>query len=204
MPRHFSEEERRAIEAEIIRVGLELFEIYGVNKTNVSDITTKVGISKGAFYSFFASKGDLFMKIFQMEREKVQSAAEEMFDACEGGIGPTLKAYMCYIRDKLEERPILNLAYDAEAFTAVTDISVRKSLTEYNETINARMSAMLKRWMDKCGNYTADPAAVTGMMRGISLLKYHVHSFSEGTFQNAISAIMDAIVLYVEHSKAPD
>ena len=46
---------------------------YGIRKTNVEDLTSAAGISKGAFYLFFDSKEALFFEILgQFETEYQQ------------------------------------------------------------------------------------------------------------------------------------
>lgn len=63
MARAFSEEEKEIIKKELLKVGEEVFSKYGLKKTNISDITTAVGIGKGSFYSFYESKELLFLDV---------------------------------------------------------------------------------------------------------------------------------------------
>jgi AcrR family transcriptional regulator len=46
--------------------------IYGIRKTNVEELTEAAGISKGAFYSFYPSKEELFMDILEEIEEEVR------------------------------------------------------------------------------------------------------------------------------------
>ncbi len=48
---------------EFLRAALELFHEKGYEKTTIQDIIDKMGVSKGAFYHYFASKEDVIEKI---------------------------------------------------------------------------------------------------------------------------------------------
>ncbi|WP_169338742.1 TetR/AcrR family transcriptional regulator [Heyndrickxia acidiproducens] len=50
---------------ELIRAAIKLFAEKGFQTTTVQDIVNACGISKGAFYTYFASKDELLIEIFQ-------------------------------------------------------------------------------------------------------------------------------------------
>ena len=68
MARHFSENEKQLIKKRLLVEGKELFENCGIRKTSVDKIVEKVGIAKGSFYNFYASKESMvFDLIMDME-----------------------------------------------------------------------------------------------------------------------------------------
>ncbi len=74
MTKSFNDNEKELIRQKLLEKGREFFEIYGLKKTTVDDITRAVGIAKGSFYNFFLSKEELFFEIFEEEehfREKM-------------------------------------------------------------------------------------------------------------------------------------
>lgn len=77
MPKGFSEKEKEVIRQQLREKGKRLFEVHGLRKTRVDEITRAVGISKGAFYLFYESKEELFLEIMeQMETELRESVFE--------------------------------------------------------------------------------------------------------------------------------
>jgi AcrR family transcriptional regulator len=77
MPKAFSEKEKEVIRAQMQEKSKRLFELHGLKKTSVDDITQAVGISKGAFYLFYESKEELFLEIMErMESELRESILE--------------------------------------------------------------------------------------------------------------------------------
>ena len=65
MPVIFSEKRRREISAEIKESALRLFEEKGIRKTTVAELAQSVGIAKGTFYNFYATKGQLVAEIIE-------------------------------------------------------------------------------------------------------------------------------------------
>jgi len=70
MPRGFTEHEKEFIRQRLLEQGYKLFSVYGLKKTTVEELATAAGISKGAFYLFYASKEGLFMDVVEEKVEK--------------------------------------------------------------------------------------------------------------------------------------
>jgi AcrR family transcriptional regulator len=73
-------------EKRIIQAALELFVRNGYHGTSISDITKKVGLSKGALYAHFSSKGELMLRIIDEFKvrfidEMIQTVKEHEGDA---------------------------------------------------------------------------------------------------------------------------
>src|SRR5512143_3836830 len=77
MPKGFSEEQKAAIRARLLEKGREFLSTYGIKKTNIEDLTTAAGISKGAFYLFFNSKEELFLEILEQYESEMR---DKIFD----------------------------------------------------------------------------------------------------------------------------
>ncbi|MBN2550474.1 MAG: helix-turn-helix transcriptional regulator, partial [Anaerolineales bacterium] len=60
MPKGFSDQEKEIIRARLLEQGQRLFSAHGLKKTNIDELAAAAGISKGAFYLFFASKEACF------------------------------------------------------------------------------------------------------------------------------------------------
>ena len=72
MPRiAYSDEDRKRIRAELVRVGLELMTKQGIQHTTVEQIYKKVGISRTFFYSFFPTKKDLIVDTLYLQQPNI-------------------------------------------------------------------------------------------------------------------------------------
>ncbi|MCB9761203.1 MAG: TetR/AcrR family transcriptional regulator [Alphaproteobacteria bacterium] len=63
MPKAFTDDEREAIRARLRLAARELVPTLGVRRTRVSELARAAGISKGAFYLFYASKEALLVEV---------------------------------------------------------------------------------------------------------------------------------------------
>jgi AcrR family transcriptional regulator len=72
MPKAFSEHEKEIISQHLLEQGYRLFSVYGLKKTNVDEIAHAAGISKGAFYSFYESKEELFLEVIEQAEKRVR------------------------------------------------------------------------------------------------------------------------------------
>ena len=86
MPRGFSEGERERIRDGLLEQGRVFVSTYGIRRTNVEDLTRAVGISKGAFYLFYASKEELFYEV--LARWEDEYHAELLGAAVRPGLAP--------------------------------------------------------------------------------------------------------------------
>jgi len=62
-----------AISERLANAARELFAYFGVEKTNIEDITKKVGLSRSSFYTYFTDKADLVDRITYEESLKLNA-----------------------------------------------------------------------------------------------------------------------------------
>ena len=62
----------------IVDKAWELFAKNGYEETKVEDITKELGVSKGSFYTYFATKDELLYEILgKIKKEKCEEPEEE-------------------------------------------------------------------------------------------------------------------------------
>ena len=65
MPKAFSEAERDRIRSKLIAAGKRLINKVGIRLLVVDDIAREAGISKGSFYSFYPSREEFILSVFE-------------------------------------------------------------------------------------------------------------------------------------------
>ena len=80
MPKAFTEHEKELIRKRLLEQGYKQFSAYGLRKTNIEELAEAVGISKGAFYLFYASKEALFMDVVEQVEQRFRQELFAMVD----------------------------------------------------------------------------------------------------------------------------
>lgn len=75
----FTQREREHIHERLQNVGLRCAATIGMKRSTVDEIAREAGISKGAFYGFFASKEHLFLNILELIHNEMYGNAERIF-----------------------------------------------------------------------------------------------------------------------------
>jgi len=70
MPRAFREQEKELIRKRLLEQGHRQFSAHGLRKTTIEELAAAAGISKGAFYLFYASKEALFMEVVELIEQR--------------------------------------------------------------------------------------------------------------------------------------
>lgn len=71
-------------ERKIIQAALQLFVRNGYHGTSISDITQKVGLTKGALYAHFSGKGELLLRIIDEFKSGFIGGMVETLKQCQG------------------------------------------------------------------------------------------------------------------------
>lgn len=80
MPKAFTEQEKELIHKRLLEQGYKQFSTYGLRKTNIEELAEAAGISKGAFYLFYASKEALFMDVVEQVEHRFRQELFAMVD----------------------------------------------------------------------------------------------------------------------------
>ncbi|HIW73968.1 MAG TPA: TetR/AcrR family transcriptional regulator [Firmicutes bacterium] len=73
---NFTKTERWKIREALLKEGERLFSEHGLKKVAVEDVAHAAGISKGAFYGFFANKEQLYMEAAEIQKMRLRLEAE--------------------------------------------------------------------------------------------------------------------------------
>ena len=84
MPKHFEAKEKEIIYERLLEEGRKSWGRYGIKRTNIQELCSAVGISKGSFYSFFDSKELLLLEILETSEEQIKSILIEVTLSHEG------------------------------------------------------------------------------------------------------------------------
>lgn len=86
-PKGFSPEEKEVLRANLRRACENSWAAYGYKKTSVGELTTKIGISTGAFYLLYSSKEELFCETLQEIQARLKATLKSILVSEKGKTG---------------------------------------------------------------------------------------------------------------------
>lgn len=139
------EESKQQTRRELLKVASEMFAKQGFYSTSVDKIAEEAGYSKGAVYSNFGSKEDLFLSVFKENQKEdllnFKSIAEE-YNSLDEFIN-MIENYHQYERKENEDWSILKLEF---LLYAMRDESVSKKLAPILEESRTQITNILKKF----------------------------------------------------------
>jgi AcrR family transcriptional regulator len=107
MPKAFTEQEKELIRKRLLEQGYMQFSAYGLRKTNIEELAEAAGISKGAFYLFYASKEALFMDVVEQVEQRFRQELFAMVDVPGPSPRARLFALLQYAFRRVKTIPLL-------------------------------------------------------------------------------------------------
>ncbi len=196
MPKTFSAEQRERVRQLLKEKGKALFEIYGLRKTTIEEITRECGIAKGTFYAFFRSKEDLFLSVaddiqddfWERAIEWIKSTDEnprEVFKDFYGGKG---------FFKVLDENPILNIFLNEEEFSHLTLNLSPEQIQGIDTKVDNNFRRVFSYWREKgyIENSLTDDIII-GMIDGFYYMHLHRDDIGKGVFPEVQDRMIDML-----------
>ena len=199
MPKGFSDHEKEIIRRALLEKGRQLFEAYGLKKTNVEDLARAAGISKGAFYIFFDSKEELFMEILEQFEEDFRAqifshAFEPQADSRQQFADLLRRALLSW-----DNYPLLK-QFDRQTF----DYLVRKlpfeRIQAHVNNDDAFVATFIDKWRAGGREMAHDPRTVSGLMKALFFVSLHKDDFGPDAYPGTMDTLIEAIAVYLVNS----
>jgi AcrR family transcriptional regulator len=196
MPRGFTPFEKDNIRRALMQKGKTTFSAYGLRKTNVEELATSVGISKGAFYLFFDSKEELFFEILQQAeaevRQRLLGAIDEPGLVGQERFRTMLKQVVVLWRTNPLFAQVNKDVYEQ----LLRKLPPEKTAAHIQDDI-AFAHEFVEHWRQAGVEIGVDPALVSELIRSLFFLCLHEHEFGADMFQPVIDVLIDGIVQHV-------
>ncbi len=201
MPKGFTNEEKRIIRNKLIEKGIELFEIYGVKKTNVEELTNSVGISKGSFYLFYNSKEELFFDVLKKTEKKLIKEMRLIIKDMKSNPREVFKKFLRFHIKSPTENPIIQQIADKN----IREYIIRKTrnvpkLEKYLQTYDY-LPLFIKMWQKDGIIINKDPELLAGILKAIftiglddSIKEYIGRDRLPEVIENLIEIITDYMI----------
>ncbi len=196
MPKGFTEREKELIREALLEKGREIFERYGLKKTNIEDLTQAVGISKGAFYLFYESKEALFMDILEgFERD----FRGKIFDAVYESNLSSREKLTRVLREALmmwDSYPLLR-SFSREEYDFLQRKLPQERVEEHLRMDNSFVENFISKWNQNGQLIPHDPVVVAGLMKALFFVSLHKEDFGSDAYPGTMELLIQIVVNYL-------
>lgn len=109
-PKPFTTQEKEMVKTKLIDAAEKSLAAAGIRKTSVDELARAAGISKGAFYLFYASKELLFLDALEREQARIHEAILERVAGARSPREGFVTAVVQMYRDFIAKPWLLSLA----------------------------------------------------------------------------------------------
>ncbi|MCO7219430.1 TetR/AcrR family transcriptional regulator [Klenkia sp. PcliD-1-E] len=149
---------RRAVTVErLLDAALETFADTGFAAASVEDVCRRGGFTRGAFYSSFSTKHELFAALMTRETARDLAAAEQLVAEVSGAADP-LVAAVDRVADLLAAGRTWTLVHTEYQLLAARDTDAAALLDRFAEGMATQVAEVLERAADTLGVTLTLPA----------------------------------------------
>ena len=149
---------RRAVTVELLLdAALQTFADTGFAAASVEDVCRRGGFTRGAFYSSFSTKHELFAALMTRETARELAAADQLVAAVQGAADP-LVAAVDRVTDLLAAGRTWTLVHTEYQLLAARDPDAAALLDRFAADMAAQVADLLVRAADTLGVVLTAPA----------------------------------------------
>jgi AcrR family transcriptional regulator len=195
MPKGFTENEKKVIGERLLEQGYRQFSAHGLKKTNVEEIARAAGISKGAFYLFYASKEALFMDVMEQAEERFRLQLLEAVDLPGPSPRARLLAVLHRAFDLFKTIPLLQFFTSSDY-----DVLFRRMPPEKLEQHLGSDQVFIEELLERCRKagipIRAQAPEVSGLLYALVLTFLHEGDFGPGNLKGTVDTLMELVAAF--------
>ncbi len=202
MPKAFSDHERKTIQALLLEEGKKAFATFGFFKTSVDMLAASAGISKGAFYLFYASKEALFMDIVEQIEDEFRQSTLSTLAQSHGTPAERLAGVFKHAFSTWKSMPILQMIRQAE-YAALLRRMPHEKLMEHLESDQRFITTLIDAANQAGIPMRRNPQEVAGLMNALFFVSLHETDFGEQTYQGTMDLLISLVANHCIHHEIP-
>jgi AcrR family transcriptional regulator len=202
VPRAFSPIERAHITQRLREAGRQAFGSYGLRRTSVDDLAQAAGISKGAFYLFFASKEALLLDL--LEQFEADFQRRVLDDVLRPDFTPvdSLRALLHAAVEVRGTDPVLRNLTDSDAEVLIRRISPEHALALRQSDV-ASVRRFIDYWHARGATLALDAEELTGLLRAIVFITFREQEIGPAVYPRVVDMMIDAVAAHVMPASTP-
>ena len=181
MPKAFSEAERDRIRSKLIAAGKRLINKVGIRLLVVDDIAREAGISKGSFYSFYPSREEFILSVFESWETEYRGLLIREVTEGEGTARERIERFFLGTFEILEREPGLARLGMKEIQTILARLPPER-IAAHQAADTRVFEETFRRWVAE-GFLSPDIiAAFRGLVPALFSIAIHKEDFPPGSY----------------------
>jgi AcrR family transcriptional regulator len=194
MARGFTMREKEVIRLKLITEGKRLFGKYGLQKTNIAQLTKAADISPATFYKFFDSKEELYFHIFEEEMYNIQSMLLEKAMIHDEESGASAIQNMLMTGMELSKKdPFLEQLFSGHNLNQMLQTRSKDEIDAHISNDYKQFAPVIEHLQEKGKVISVDPKILTIIIQLFFLLHEHRNKFDPEIFDQATQLLANWI-----------
>src|SRR5579862_6152798 len=150
---------RQQTRAYLLEAAEQVFSERGFHGATLDEVAAVAGFTKGAVYSNFKSKDDLFLALLESRYEREMEALQEILDATEGASEEEQASdFVAFLRDQYRssESPLIALDLEFSLYAARNPAALEK-LAAFRRKAEQAVAALIATARAKEGLESSEP-----------------------------------------------
>ena len=196
MPRAFNERDRARINAALIAAGRRAINRMGVRHLVVDDVAREAGISKGSFYSFYASREEFILSVLESWEAEYRGALIRRVTEGRGTSRQRVARFFLGAFEILEREPGLARLSMGE-IQAIIDRLPPERIKAHQAADNRALSEAFERWVNERLLARDLVDAYRGLVPALFSIAVHRNDFPPGSYEPAVKLIAEALAMRI-------
>lgn len=194
MPRAFTEAERARIRERLIAAGKKSLNLVGMRLLVVDEVAREAGISKGSFYSFFPSREDFILSVFESWELEYRSALIKSISEGGGSARERLERFFLGAFDMLNREPGLARMSPLEIDRLIEGLPSER-IAQHQANDNEVLSETFAAWIEEGIVEPEALEAMPGIVNALFAIAMHKEEFVPGGYAAAIKLISESLAM---------
>jgi len=196
MPKAFSETERERIKAKLIAAGKRVINQAGLRLLVVDDVAREAGISKGSFYSFYPSREDFILSVFESWETEYRGALIREVAQGGGTARQRIERFFLGAFEILQREPGLARMGTKEVQTILERLPPER-LEAHQAADRHVLEETFGKWVSEGLLDAGISAALRGLVPALFSIAMHREDFPPGSYQPTVKLIAEALALRI-------
>jgi AcrR family transcriptional regulator len=196
VPKAFTEPDRARIRAKLIAAGKRILNAAGIRLLVVDDVAREAGISKGSFYSFYPSREEFILSVFESWETEYRGALIREVTNGTGTPRERIERFFLGAFEILERQPGL-AKLGMKDIQAIIERLPPERIAAHQAEDNRVLEETFGKWMSEGVVDSGAATALRGLVPALFSIAMHKEDFPPDSYHPTVKLIAQALAMRI-------